>query len=97
MTLGIRIVDADTKADRVRLLPQRFDLVQPLQHRLGTIGQHQTGSAAGRIAEHVDEILDDEGFATGEGKLFDAQGQRLVHERPDVRQRDPIKPVVAGF
>ena len=62
----IRIVDADAKTYGVLTVFQAFDLVQPLQNRINSVGQYQARQQSGRVTQYIDEPLDNERFAAGE-------------------------------
>src|SRR6185503_20619159 len=94
---AVRIVDADAKRNRSRLLAQYGDLTQALQHGSRAVRQHQARFELRRVAQDVDEVFDDERLTARERELLDAERDSLVDERLRLRERDAAEPPVAGL
>src|SRR5688500_16723299 len=80
MARRVWVIKADAESQRIRTVKQGFHLMEALYQRLGRIGQHQAGLVQQRVIENAYYILVDERFTPGEGKLFDAKAERLVHK-----------------
>ncbi len=93
----IGIVDTDAEGDWVRLRGQRLDLPQSLEDRLGAVGQNQAGFQCRRVAQNVDEVFDDERFATGKRELLYADRGGFVEQRPGVVKRNPVEASISWF
>ena len=70
-------------------------MVQSFQDHIGAVGQYEAGSSRGGVREDIDEVLDDERLAAGEGKLAHTENDGFVHQRTRICQGDAIQPVIA--
>ncbi len=76
---------------------ERKHLAHAVEERFGSVGEHQTGPASQGVGQRLQEVVDDERFASRERKLLHAEAQRLVDERLGVAKRQRLDPVVTGL
>ncbi len=92
-----RVIDADAERQRMRRLAQLRQLVRAADEGGGAIGQHQRRPQSQRMQQDVEDALQDQRFAAGEGETFHAQCIGFIQQWRQLRQRRRADAIVAGL
>ena len=93
---GVRVVQADPEAERIRFLLKGKHLGELIHQRLSRVRQDQAWSEVEGVIQDQRELWIDEGFPASERELVHTQFNGLVDKGFGVCQGDELESVITG-